>query len=206
MRSVCRSHSGDVLDICYNLSGPKSRSRVSRCVNPLWIQIVRIRNGGTTLSTLTFSEASYRRGTTYRREPDSVVAKDRSIGDLLRSKLCIRRRELRAIRCTSIGRKGKARGERAGLRQQRRRGRFHTSGPGKGLHGLDSHSGISVAAVVDVHECRPLVLTVHTRIPDSLSFTSDDPARTKFARFHLGCAADRDTSIASVTSLSQSRS
>lgn len=78
MRSVCRSHSGDVLDICYNLSGPKSRSRVSRCVNPLWIQIVRIRNGGTTLSTLTFSEASYRRGTTYRREPDSVVAKDLS--------------------------------------------------------------------------------------------------------------------------------
>lgn len=42
---------------------------------------------------------------------------------------------------------------------------FHTSGPGKGLHGLDSHSGINVAAVVNVHECRPRVLTVHTRIP-----------------------------------------
>ena len=54
--------------------------------------------------------------------------------------------------------------------------RFHTSGPGEGLHGLDSHSGVSVASVVNVHECRPRVLTVHTRIPGSLSFTPLSPA------------------------------
>lgn len=40
-----------------------------------------------------------------------------------------------------------------------------TSGPAKGLHGLDSHSGISVAAVINVHECRFRVITAHARSP-----------------------------------------
>ena len=42
-----------------------------------------------------------------------------------------------------------------------------TSGPAKGLHGLDSHSGISVAAVINVHECRSCVITAHARSPGS---------------------------------------
>lgn len=47
-----------------------------------------------------------------------------------------------------------------------------TSGPAKGLHGLDSHSGISVAAVINVHECRSCVITAHARSPElsSVSF------------------------------------
>lgn len=40
-----------------------------------------------------------------------------------------------------------------------------TSGPAKGLHGLDSHSGVSVAAVINVHECRSCVITAHARSP-----------------------------------------
>lgn len=46
-----------------------------------------------------------------------------------------------------------------------------TSGPAKGLHGLDSHSGISVAAVINVHECQSCVITARTRSPElSVSF------------------------------------